>query len=58
MSRRKMLVQRLLPAVVSIGALAWVSRSIEFSTFIAALSWHVVGVLTPAAVSAGPPPNG
>jgi hypothetical protein len=47
MSRRKMLVQRLLPAAVSVGALTWLLSSVELSSLAAALSWHVVAVLAP-----------
>ena len=48
MSRRKMLVQRLLPLLVSAGALIWVFRDLDFPALEAALSWHVVAVLAPA----------
>jgi hypothetical protein len=42
-----MLVQRLLPATVSVGALTWLFSSIEISALGAALSWHVALVLLP-----------
>jgi hypothetical protein len=42
-----MLVQRLLPAAVSAGALTWLFSSIEISALGAALSWHVALVLLP-----------
>jgi hypothetical protein len=48
MSRRKMLVQRSLPALVSVGALTWLLSSLDLSAVAAALSWHVVAVLVPA----------
>jgi len=47
MSRRKLLVQRLLPALVSVGALTWLLSSIELSALARALSWSVVAVLVP-----------
>jgi hypothetical protein len=43
-----MLVQRLLPALVSVGALIWVFRGLELPALAAALSWRVVVVLAPA----------
>jgi hypothetical protein len=42
-----MLVQRLLPAAVSIGALAWLLSSIDPAALLAALTWRVVAVLVP-----------
>lgn len=53
MSRRKMLVQRLLPAAVSVGALIWVFHDLEFPALAAALSWHIVAVLVPALLAYG-----
>ena len=53
MSRRKMLLQRLLPAVVSIGALAWVLSTIEPAALVDALSWNVVAVLVPTLIGYG-----
>jgi hypothetical protein len=47
MSRRKMLVQRLLPAVVSVVALLWLFSTIEPAALAAALSWKVAAVLLP-----------
>lgn len=41
------LVQRILPAVVSLGVLVFVFRDIDTSALFAALSWRVVAVLTP-----------
>jgi hypothetical protein len=43
-----MLAQRFLPALVSVGALFWVFRDLDFPALKAALSWHVVAVLAPA----------
>ncbi|MFQ5416344.1 MAG: lysylphosphatidylglycerol synthase domain-containing protein [Myxococcota bacterium] len=48
MSHRKMLMQRVLPAVVSLAALAWLLRSIEISAVVAALDARVLIVLVPA----------
>jgi len=42
-----MLVQRLLPFAVSIGALAWVLRSIDPSALVGSLTWRVAAVLVP-----------
>jgi hypothetical protein len=53
MSRRKMLVQRLLPAVVSVGALAWLLSTIELSSLADALSWRIVAVLLPTLIGYG-----
>lgn len=53
MNRRKMLVQRLLPAVVSVGALAWVLSTIELAALADALSWNVVAVLVPTLIAYG-----
>jgi len=53
MSRRKMLVQRLLPAVVSVVALIWVFHGLELPALAAALSWRVVVVLAPALLAYG-----
>jgi hypothetical protein len=56
MSRRKMLVQRVLPLAVSIGALAWVLHSIEFSALVSALTWRtgrIVAVLVPTLLAYG-----
>jgi hypothetical protein len=48
-----MLIQRLLPALVSVGALTWVFRGLELPALAAALSWRVVVVLAPALVVYG-----
>ena len=48
MNRRKMLVQRVLPVVVSIGVLAFLFQSVDFGLVIAALDWRVIGYLLPA----------
>ena len=48
MSRRKMLVQRVLPLVVSLGVLAFLFQSVDFGRVVAALNWQVVGTLIPA----------
>jgi hypothetical protein len=48
MSRRKMLVQRVFPAVVSVAALTWLFSTIDPSALAAAMSWDVVAVLAPA----------
>jgi len=53
MIRKKMLVQRLLPAVVSAVALYWLFRSIEISAVAAALSWRIVVVLLPTLAAYG-----
>ena len=53
MNRRKMLLQRLLPAVVSIGALAWLLSTIEPAALADALSWNVVAVLVPTLIAYG-----
>jgi len=53
MSRRKMLVQRVLPVVVSLGALAFLFQSVDFSLVVAALDWRVVGILVPALIVYG-----
>ena len=53
MSRRKMLVQRLLPALVSVGALILAFRGTELSALAAALSWRVVAVLVPTLLAYG-----
>ena len=42
-----MLVQRLLPALVSVGALSWVFHDLELPALAAALTWYVVAVLAP-----------
>jgi hypothetical protein len=47
MSRRRVLFHRILPALVSAGALAWLLSSIELSALWAALSWNVMVVLLP-----------
>lgn len=47
MSRCRMLVQRLLPFAVSIGALAWVLRSIDPSALVGSLTWRVAAILVP-----------
>jgi hypothetical protein len=48
MSRRKMLVQRVLPLVVSLGVLAFLFQSVDFGRVVAALNWQVIGYLVPA----------
>lgn len=48
MSRRKMLLQRVLPVVVSLAVLVFLFQSVDFGGVIAALTWHVVAVLVPA----------
>jgi len=48
MSRWKMLVQRVLPVVVSLGVLAFLFQSVDFGRVVAALDWQVVGYLVPA----------
>jgi len=53
MSRRKILLQRLLPAVVSIGALVWLLNTIEPAALVDALSWKVVAVLVPTLIGYG-----
>jgi hypothetical protein len=53
MSRRKMMAQRLLPAVVSLGALVWLSTTIDPSALGEALSWRVVAVLLPTLIGYG-----
>lgn len=53
MSRRKMLVQRVLPVVVSLGVLGFLFQSVDFGLVIAALNWQVVGYLVPALIVYG-----
>jgi len=53
MSRRKILLQRFLPAVVSIGALAWLLSSIDRDALLATLNWRIVTVLVPALLAYG-----
>ena len=53
MSRRKILLQRLLPAVVSIAALVWLLNTIEPAALVDALSWKVVAVLAPTLIGYG-----
>jgi hypothetical protein len=53
MSRRKKLLQRLLPALVSVVALAWLLNSIELSALAAAISWNVLAALAPTLVLYG-----
>jgi len=48
MSRRKILVQRVLPVVFSLGVLAFLFQSVDFSRVVAALNWQVVGILIPS----------
>ena len=48
MSRRKMLFQRVLPVVVSLGVLAFLFQSVDFGLVVAALDWRVIGYLLPA----------
>jgi len=48
MSRRTLLIQRVLPIVVSLGALAFLFRSVDFGLVLAALDWRVIGFLVPA----------
>jgi hypothetical protein len=47
MNRRKALLQRILPAFVSIGALVWLLSSIDREAVLAALNWRIVTVLLP-----------
>ena len=53
MSRRKLLVQRVLPIVVSLGVLAFLFQSVDFSRVVAALDWQVVGYLVPTLIVYG-----
>jgi len=53
MSRRKMLVQRFLPAIVSIAALAWLLNSIDRTALLAALNWRVAAILIPTLIAYG-----
>jgi hypothetical protein len=48
-----MLAQRLLPVVVSVGALYWIFQSIEISDVVAVLDWNIVTVLLPALLAYG-----
>ena len=48
MSHRKMLAQRVLPVVVSLGVLAFLFQSVDFGRVVAALDWQVIGYLVPA----------
>ena len=53
MSRRRMLLQRVLPAVVSLGVLAFLFQSVDFRLVVAALNWQVVSYLLPALIVYG-----
>jgi len=48
MSRRKLLFRRVVPVVVSVGALGWLLSSIDLAALVAAVSWHVMAVLLPS----------
>jgi hypothetical protein len=48
MSRRKVLFQRVMPVVFSLGVLAFLFQSVDFGRVVAALNWKVVGVLVPS----------
>lgn len=53
MSRRKMLLQRFVPAFVSIAALAWLLGSIDRTALLEALNWRVASILLPTLVAYG-----
>jgi len=45
--KQRLVLQRLLPAVVSIGALVWVLSSIDPAALVDAVSWRVAAILFP-----------
>jgi len=51
--KQRLILQRLLPAVVSVGALAWVLSSIDPAALVDALSWRIVAILLPTLIVYG-----
>jgi hypothetical protein len=48
MSRQKVLLQRVLPAVVSLSALAFVLSSVDIGQVVESVTWHMALILVPA----------
>ena len=53
MIRRKVILQRALPALVSIGVLVWLFWSVDLAALVGIMSWRVAAVMLPALVAYG-----
>ena len=53
MSRRKVVLQRALPALVSVGVLVWLFWNVDLEALVGIMSWRVAAVMLPALVAYG-----